>query len=113
MVRYTLTLNEPNLLPADVKKRQLAVQRHEVRIAAESPIRSEFKFLTVRLDQHGSCNLKPFSPFIGFRTAQGQHYASVYVMLNKRAPGVRKRKQCFVDYPLEEAKLSVIMTWFF
>ena len=77
IVRYTLTLNEPNLLPADVKNIQLAVQRHEVRIAAESPVRFEFKFLTVRVKQHDSCNLKPFSPFTEFRRAQAELYAFV------------------------------------
>jgi hypothetical protein len=51
IVRYALTLNEPNLLPAAVKKRELNVQKHEVRIAADSPIRFESKFLTFRIKQ--------------------------------------------------------------
>jgi hypothetical protein len=42
-VRYALTLNEPNLLPAEVKKRELNVQKHEVRIAADSPTTFESK----------------------------------------------------------------------
>jgi hypothetical protein len=46
IVRYALTLNEPNLLPADVNKRELNVQKHEVRIAADSPTKFESKFLT-------------------------------------------------------------------
>jgi hypothetical protein len=61
IVRYALTLNEPNLLPADVKRIELAVQKHEVRIAADSPMRFVSKFLTFELDQHNSDNLKPFS----------------------------------------------------
>jgi hypothetical protein len=77
-----LTLNEPSLLPADVKKRELAVQRHEVRIAADSPMRAEFKFLTFRLDQHDSCDLKPFSPLAQFRiTRLPSALCSVYSML--------------------------------
>ncbi len=50
IVRYALTLKEPNLLPADVNKRELNVQRHEVRIAADSPIKFDSKFVTF-LDQ--------------------------------------------------------------
>ena len=61
IVRYALTLNEPNLLPADVKKIELAVQKHDVRIAADSPTRFESKFLTFRSDQHKPDDLKPFS----------------------------------------------------
>jgi hypothetical protein len=60
IVRYALTLNEPNLLPADVKRIELNVQRHDVRIAADSPMRLESKFLTVRLTQNGPDDLKPF-----------------------------------------------------
>lgn len=44
IVRYALTLNEPNLLPAVVNRIELAVQKHEVRIAADSPIRFVSKF---------------------------------------------------------------------
>jgi hypothetical protein len=50
-----------------VKKIELAVQRHEVRIAADSPMRLESKFLTFRIDQHDSDDLKPFSPLMHFR----------------------------------------------
>jgi len=60
IVRYALTLNEPNLLPADVKRIELNVQKHDVRIAADSPMRLESKFLTVRLGQNDPDNLKPF-----------------------------------------------------
>ena len=49
--RYALTLNEPNLLPAEVKRRELAVQKHDVRIAADSPMRFGSKFFTFRLDR--------------------------------------------------------------
>jgi hypothetical protein len=59
-VRYALTLKEPNLLPADVKRIELKVQRQDVRIAADSPIRLESKFLTVRLTQNSPDDLKPF-----------------------------------------------------
>jgi len=60
IVRYALTLKEPNLLPADVNKRELNVQKHEVRIAADSPTMFESKFLTFRLDQDDQYDLKPF-----------------------------------------------------
>ena len=46
IVRYALTLNEPNFFPADVKNRELNVQKHEVRIAADSPMRFDSKFVT-------------------------------------------------------------------
>jgi hypothetical protein len=59
-VRYALTLNEPNLLPADVKRIELNVHRQDVRIAADSPMTLEFKLLTVRLRQNGPDDLKAF-----------------------------------------------------
>jgi len=46
VVRMVFTLNAPNFLPAEVKKRLLAVQRQDVRIAADSPIVLGFKFFT-------------------------------------------------------------------
>jgi hypothetical protein len=67
IVRYALTLNEPNLLPADVKRIELNVQKHEVRIAADSPTRFESKFLTVRLEQNYQDNLKPFPTHVQFK----------------------------------------------
>ena len=60
IVRYALTLKEPNLLPADVKKMQLNVHKHDVRIAADSPMTLESKGFTVRLGQNDPDNLKPF-----------------------------------------------------
>jgi hypothetical protein len=63
-----LTLNEPNLLPADVKRTELNVQRHDVRIAADSPVRLESKLLTVRIAQNDPDNLKPFPQHMQFRS---------------------------------------------
>jgi hypothetical protein len=99
IVRYTLTVNEPNLLPAAVKKRQLAVQRHEVRIAAESPVRFEFKFLTVRVDQHDSCNLKPFSPFTEFRMTLAQCHALGMLFAYRTCAGGVEKKAVFCELP--------------
>jgi len=39
-------LSEPIFLPAEVKKIELRVQRHEVTTAADSPIMSRFNLLT-------------------------------------------------------------------
>ena len=64
IVRYALTLKEPNLLPADVKKMQLNVHKHDVRIAADSPMTLESKGLTVRLGQNDPDNLKPFPRYV-------------------------------------------------
>lgn len=77
-VRYALTLNEPNLLPADVKRIQLNVHKHDVRIAADSPMRLESKFLTVRLGQNDPDNLKPFpqrAQLVRTRTTRTQCFA--------------------------------------
>jgi hypothetical protein len=60
VVRYTFTPNEPILLPADVKRIELPVQRHEVNIAAVSPTRFEFKLLTDKLQQNKPDDLKSF-----------------------------------------------------
>ena len=54
-------------------------------MAADSPMRSAFKFLTFRLDQHDSCNLKAFSPFEQFRTARAE--CSSYVLFRVRLSG--------------------------
>jgi hypothetical protein len=63
-----------------VKKRELNVHKHEVSIAADSPTRFESKFLTVRLHQQHSDDLKPFSPFVQvrFRTAMNRKDAHVW-----------------------------------
>jgi hypothetical protein len=49
--RYALTPNGPNLLPAEVKSRELAVQKHDVRTAADSPMRFGSILLTFELDR--------------------------------------------------------------
>jgi hypothetical protein len=46
-VRYALTLSQPILLLADVKKMELMVQRREVTKAALSPTTAESIFFTV------------------------------------------------------------------
>jgi hypothetical protein len=74
IVRYALTPNEPNLLPAEVKRIELKVQRHDVRIAADSPTRPESKFLTVRIGQNGPDDLKPFPRCVQF--GQNSHHES-------------------------------------
>jgi hypothetical protein len=47
IVRYALTLSQPILLPADVKKIELTVQRNDVATAALSPITPGSKPLTI------------------------------------------------------------------
>jgi hypothetical protein len=81
IVRYALTLKEPNLLPADVNKRELNVQRHEVRIAADSPIKFDSKFVTFLVQtQHVPYDFKPFQllmPIIfSKRTEKNQTFVS-------------------------------------
>lgn len=85
-MRYALTLNEPNLLPADVKKIQLHVQKHDVRIAADSPMRLESKSLTVRLGQNYSADLKSFpqSAQFRFRTTVGLARREVWMIWFKK-----------------------------
>jgi hypothetical protein len=48
-VRYALTLSQPILLLADVKKMELMVQRREVTKAALSPTTAESMLFTVSL----------------------------------------------------------------
>ena len=46
MIRYALTLSEPIFLPADAKSIELIVHRHDVTIAAVSPMRFGSMVLT-------------------------------------------------------------------
>lgn len=56
-----------------MKRIELNVQKHEVRIAADSPTRFESKFLTVRLEQNYQDNLKPFPPYVQFMFSEGAY----------------------------------------
>jgi hypothetical protein len=74
VVRYAFTPNEPILLPADVKRIELPVQRHEVSIAAVSPTRLESKLLTDKLQQNNPDDLKSFHRKRGFARAATVRY---------------------------------------
>jgi hypothetical protein len=64
-----LTLKKPILLPADANRRELPIQRQEVSMPADSPIKIESKLLTIGENQDSHDDLKPFSRLPSFGKA--------------------------------------------